>query len=168
VPSLLYTNFDCVGKVLPELRNKSAARVKGDKGFQLVSESLAAEMTQSERQSLNESQCRCEAAKATQIANEKKRVWRRCLAHGPRTRNITLTKGDSSGLSPAGTVARSPVEAAQNYDGSMESDFVLNETERILADYIQMFPPTSTPRLIPTSNRVPIVFAPTSHFIKHQ
>ena len=34
VPALLYTNFDWVGKMLPELRNKSAARIKGDKGLQ--------------------------------------------------------------------------------------------------------------------------------------
>jgi hypothetical protein len=65
-------------------------------------------------------------------------------------------------------VARSPAEAARNHDASMENDFVLNETQRILVDYIQMFPPTSKSMPNPASNRGPIVYAPVGHFIKHQ
>ena len=116
---------------------------------------------------MNESQCRCEAAKFAQISNEKQRAWRQCLARSPRTRNIALTKCDTVDLAPAEMVAKSPAEAAQDHD-SLETDFVLNEAERIMADYIQMFPATSKPNLNPASNRIPICLAPTGPFIQNQ
>jgi carboxyl-terminal processing protease len=167
VPPLLHTNFDWVGQVLPELRDKSAARVKGDKGFQLVSESLTAEIAHSERLVLNESRCRSEAARFAQISKEKNRAWRRCLAHGPHIRNLTLPDGDAVGLTPAGMVGRSAVDAAQDPDRCLESDFVLNETEKILADYIPMFPATSKPTPNPAPDRSPLAFSPAGHFINH-
>ena len=146
------SHVDCLHKILPELRRLSQARVNRNAGFRLVHEIVGAEMAQTNGVSLNESRRRDERAKADHLIEEEKRVWQDCLARSPRTWNVTLTNVVGA--------AEPPAKEIQMGGNIEDNDFVLLETERILADYLCLLPAASKPATDHAPHQPPLALVP--------
>jgi carboxyl-terminal processing protease len=146
ISSQIYSNFDLVRERLPELSTLSTARMKRDPGFGLARDCLKLEIARTTGLSLNESRRRDEIAKIDQEIREESRLWRHYLTHGLRIYDIALTKVDAAVLPPARKAQKTPDEVSEN-------DFILLETERILADYIRLLPAARQQTPVPAPGR---------------
>ena len=145
VPSARFAKEDQVEPVLKALRAKSAQRVAAGNGFAWIRSEIAfGEQSRATKSvSLNEVERRDEKdqLKARQKMHEHELAGQSGKA--PRTYEITLKDADKPGLPPSLTQQPSPTKVAAESaedDASSESDreVIMNEAERILADYIGM------------------------------
>lgn len=146
VPSAKYEKFDQVAPFLPELLNRSAERVARDQEFAYVREDIEQfRKLQAENSvSLNE-QTRIrewEEEDSRQRARDKERLARKTVE--PTVYELSLKQAALPGLPPpvaktnAVTVAASPenAEPAAPAEAAPAVDATLDETQRILVDYI--------------------------------
>lgn len=151
IPPEDYEALDRVADFLPELNHRSEARVADSKDFDYIREDIARfEKTQEDKTvSLNEAERIRERdeIKAIQEARKKERQSR--TPSLTSVYEFTLENLDQPGLpAPLGSAEEASAadealaddaEAASAEDEGPEVDPVLDETERILLDYIQLF-----------------------------
>ncbi len=149
IPTSDFTREDHVTPFLHDLQVRSAARVAGDKDFGYLREDIAQlkKSLAAKTVDMNEADRRQEKTedKAREAARKKERVAR--TETQPTTYEITLQNVAAAGL-PAPTVTTNspapkvPASAADETDDSELSvsqyDPVLHESERILADYVDL------------------------------
>ena len=159
VPPKPYDRLNLVQPYLAALRDGSARRVKSDKDFAYLAGDVdrLGKSLASKSVSLNEAERRQELAaekarKADHDAELRSRGAARPLAYA-----ITLANVDAPGLPapmPAAKLAppeKGPSAAKEqlapkdNKDGSADDDVILNESERILSDYVRLLHPASEP-----------------------
>ncbi len=151
VPPADFAREDHVSAFRHELQARSAARVAGDQDFAYLREDIAQlkERLATKTVSLNEADRREEIAAAQ--AREADRNRERAARHErqPTRYEITLRIADTPGLpapatTPTPPVAKSSESPADETDEAEaripQSDPVLRESERILADYVAMLP----------------------------
>ncbi|MHB8520019.1 MAG: carboxy terminal-processing peptidase [Limisphaerales bacterium] len=144
-----FAREDRVSPFLHELRDRSATRVAGDKDFGYLHEDIAQlkKSLATKTVVLNEADRRQEQeeAKAREELRKRERAARK--ESQPRTYEITLKNAGTAGLpaaattisSPVASLSKSPAEATGDAEASTpQSDPVLRESERILADYVGM------------------------------
>ena len=145
LPSARFAKENRVEPVLEALRAKSARRVATGNGFAWIRSEIAfGEQSRATKSvSLNEVERRDE--KDQLKARQKTREHELAGQSGktPRAYEITLKDADTPGLPPPLTQQPSPTKVAAESaedDASSESDreVIMNEAERILADYIGM------------------------------
>ena len=145
LPSARFAKENRVEPVLEALRAKSARRVATGNGFAWIRSEIAfgKQSRATKSVSLNEVERRDE--KDQLKARQKTREHELAGQSGktPRAYEITLKDADKPGLPPSLTQQPSPTKVAAESaedDASSESDreVIMNEAERILADYIGM------------------------------
>ena len=157
VPPALFARFDLVAPYVDTLRAESSARIATDRDFAWQREELAlAEKNRASKSvSLNEAERRLErdAAAARAKARETERLARKEAA--PPVYEITVKNSGAPGLpAPVTPVAFKPA-APSSSDESRDhpdaaapaADLILREAEHILADYVQLLSPASSPIL---------------------
>jgi carboxyl-terminal processing protease len=151
VPPADFAREDHVSAFRHELQARSAARVAGDRDFAYLREDIAQlkERLATKTVSLNEAARREEmaAAKTREAARNRERAARH---ERPPTRyEITLGIADTPGLPapatpltpPVAKASESPADETEEAEARIpQSDPVLRESERILADYVAMLP----------------------------
>jgi hypothetical protein len=149
VPLSHFTREDHVSSFVHELRARSAERVAGDKDFAYLGPDIAQfkKSIAAKTVDLNEADRRQEKeeAKAREEVRKQERAARK--ERPPTTYDITLKNAGVPGL-PAPKTAKSPPVAKLSESpadepeeagaGVPQSDPVLRESERILADYVAM------------------------------
>jgi carboxyl-terminal processing protease len=152
VASTAHESLNRVAPYVAVLREQSARRVTADRDFGFVTGDLARlrKSVALKSVSLNEAERRHELAEAKARHEEREREDRVLHAKGPTIYEITLANASSSGLPPPDafdkdpqTTSREPAaSAAENLDEPSSrpasDDFLLNETVRILADYVDL------------------------------
>jgi carboxyl-terminal processing protease len=141
-----FTREDHVSPFLNQLRARSAARVAADKDFAYLDADIAQlkKSLAAKTVDLNEADRRQEKAeaKAREAARKQERAARK--ESQPATYDITLKNAGTPGLpapetatnSPSAKLSESPADEAEEVDASVpQSDSILRESERILADY---------------------------------
>jgi carboxyl-terminal processing protease len=149
VPPSDFTGEDHVSPFLHELQSRSATRVAGDRDFAYLGEDIAQfkKSIAAKTVDLNEADRRqeMEKDKAREKARKQERASRK--ESPPATYDITLKNADAPGLPVPETAITSPVaklsessvdEPEEAKAGVAQSDPVLRESERILADYVSM------------------------------
>ncbi len=149
VPPSDFAREDHVSPFRHELQARSAARVAGDKDFAYLREDIAQLKMRlaAKTVSLNEADRRQEKAeaKAREESRSRERVARK--ESQPASYEITLKNADIPGLpAPAATVSSTVAKLPQSQADETEeaeasipqSDPILRESERILADYVAM------------------------------
>ncbi len=147
VPASNFTREDHVSPFLHQLQAQSAARVAQDKDFAYLGEDIAQlkKSLATKTVSLNEADRRQEkeAAKAREELRKQERAARK--ESQPITYEMTLKNADAPGLpppatavgSPAARLSEAPADKTEEPEARMpQSDPVLRESERILADYV--------------------------------
>ena len=148
VPPSAIAREDHVSAFRQELQARSAARVAGDQDLAYLREDIARlkERLAAKTLSLNEAERRREnaATKAREEARERERAAR----HESRSASyeITLKNADTPGLPAPAAIATSPakpligpIEGTEEAEAiTPQSDPILRESERILADYVAM------------------------------
>jgi carboxyl-terminal processing protease len=149
LPPSDFVREDHVSPFLDELRARSAARVAGDKDFAYLREDMGRlkKSLETKTVSLNEADRRREKEE-TKAREESRRQERAARKESqPITYEITLKNADTPGLpapsttvsSPVAKLSELPADEAGNAEASLpQSDPVLRESERILADYVGM------------------------------
>jgi carboxyl-terminal processing protease len=152
VPSADYTKLNRVEPVLADLKKRSDLRLATDKGFDFLKQDIEVVKKQMERKtvSLNE-QTRLTEKKEVEERAKKRRAELAADA-GPKQTVylVTLHDIDKPGLTlappPKPLPKPSPIPtddptttASTNDDASSTRDLLLNETERILLDYIDVY-----------------------------
>jgi carboxyl-terminal processing protease len=154
VPAARYEGLNRVQPYLNALRTGSARRVKADKDFAHLAgdiERLAKSLT-SKSVSLNETERRQELAQDKGRRAERERERRAGVKNGPTAYEITLENVDAPGLpSPVAHpkdagAAFATHSSAEKSDSSPttagdDADVILDETVRILADYVGLLGP---------------------------
>jgi carboxyl-terminal processing protease len=149
VPPSDFTREDHVSPFLHDLQSRSAARVAGDKDFAYLGEDIAQfkKSIAAKTVDLNEADRRqeMEKDKAREEVRNHERAARKEIP--PTTYDITLKNAGTPGLpapetkinSPAAKLSESTAgEAEEAGAGVPQSDPILRESERILADYVSM------------------------------
>jgi carboxyl-terminal processing protease len=149
VPPSDFTREDQVSPFRHDLRDQSAARVAGDEDFAYLREDIAQlkKSLSTKTVALNEANRRQEKeeARAREEARKRERAARK--ESQPTTYEITLKNADTPGLpapataisSPVAKLPASPADETEEAETSIpQSDPVLRESERILADYVAM------------------------------
>ena len=148
VPPAKYEKFDLVSPFLPELLSRSSARVAQDQDFTYIREDIEQfRKHQTENSvSLNEQQriSEWEEEDARQRARDKERLSRKTVE--PTVYELTLKQAGLPGLPPpvsktnavnlAGSPTSSEPEPAE--EAAPVVDATLEETQRILLDYINL------------------------------
>jgi carboxyl-terminal processing protease len=145
--------YESVGQVRPylaALRAASAARVKKERGFAVLAQAIARVQQDlaTKSVSLNEAERRADAAKAKALEKQLEEEGRKLRARQPRTYPITLANASLRGLPPPAAPARpktprqdaaSETDEADGEPGerSAAEEIILEESERILVDYIR-------------------------------
>jgi carboxyl-terminal processing protease len=155
VPPSDFAREDHVSAFRPELQAQSAARVAGDKDFAYLGEDIAQfkKSIAAKTVDLNEADRRQEKeeAKAREEVRKQERAARK--ESPPTTYDITLKNAGAPGLPapetaigpPVAKLAESPADEPEEAGaGVPQSDPVLRESERILADYVSMLRHPST------------------------
>jgi carboxyl-terminal processing protease len=148
VPPAQYERLNRVQSYLPALRESSARRVKVDKDFVYLAGDIerATNRLAEKTVSLNEAERRHELAEAKQRKADREKGRRVLASERPVAHEITLENVDSPGLPPpkdAGA-ATTPDASAGAANGSsspgasLVDDIILDESVRILADYVNM------------------------------
>ena len=152
IPSTPHDRLDRVAPYVALLQEDSHRRVATDKDFAFVTGELNRFRKSSALKSvsLNEAQRRQELAEAKARHEEREREDRILHTKGPTTYEITLENASSPGLPPPDAFERDrqgasrepPAAAVDNLDdpasGPVSDDVLLNETVRILADYVAL------------------------------
>ena len=159
VPTARFAKEERVQPVLEALRAKSAQRVATDNGFAWIRAEIALrdKSRATKSVSLNEVERRTEK---DQI-NAQKKAHEQELAglagQMPRTYEITLKNADTPGLPPPLTLQPPKANAVESGDEDAPSisdrDVIMNEAQRILADYVGM---ETTPTL---ADNLPISYS---------
>jgi len=155
VPPSDFIREDRVSPFLHELQTRSAARLAEDKNFDYLREDIAQlkKSLAGKTVSLNEADRRREneADKAREASRKREQAARK--DDRTATYDITVNNADTPGLpAPVTAVVAPAAKLSESPDGEIEdgtasipqSDPVLRESERILADYVAMLhrPPT--------------------------
>ncbi|HEY2903056.1 MAG TPA: carboxy terminal-processing peptidase [Polyangia bacterium] len=148
VPAKAYERLNRVQPYLARLRESSGRRVKTDKDFAYLEGEVdrLAKNLASKSVSLNETERRRELATVKARKAEHEAELRARAAKAPVAYAITLENVDAPGLPPPVTV-KPPTPASAAHapegrghdganDGASNDDVTLDESERILADYI--------------------------------
>lgn len=143
VPAVPHEQLNRARPYLGILREKSLRRIKADKAFVFLAEDVARirKSLAEKSVSLNEAERRQEMAegKARQTEREKE-----AQAHAlslPTTYEITLKNASAPGLPPPMAVkpsAKQGTAATPEAEGASASDILLQETVKILADYVEL------------------------------
>jgi carboxyl-terminal processing protease len=153
VPAKAYERLNRVQPYLAILRDSSVRRVKSDKDFAYLEGEVdrLAKSLASRSVSLNEPERRRELVKEKARKAEHDGELRARSAKGPVSYAITLENVDSPGLPPPVAVkvatpaaaTRAPAEKGHeaSADGAPNDDVILDESQRILADYIALLRP---------------------------
>jgi carboxyl-terminal processing protease len=152
VPSAKYTALNRVEPVLADLKRRSDLRVASDKEFAFLKDDIQVVKQQLARKavSLNEEK-RMQEKKENEERAKKRRAELAAQA-GPKQTVylVTLRDVDKPGLTlapppkplpkPTGGAVEDPTSAASPTDDAAPAhDLLLNETERILLDYVQQY-----------------------------
>jgi carboxyl-terminal processing protease len=158
VPSKTYEHLNRVEPYLAALRDLSARRVRSDAGFAYVKEDIdrLAKTLATKSISLNEAERRQEVAQQKARRAEHESVVRQSDAREPLSYEVTLENVDSPGL-PAPTrsqtgAQRSPASRSSAAKGGVASadratdakagaDVILNESMKILDEYVDLLRP---------------------------
>ena len=149
VPPSDFTREDQVSPFRHDLRDRSAARVAGDEDFVYLREDIAQLKNRlaTKTVALNEANRRQEKEEARSREEARKRERAARKESQPTTYEITLKNADTPGLPapattispPAAKLSGSPADETEGAEASVpQSDPVLRESERILADYVAM------------------------------
>ncbi|MEI9950184.1 MAG: carboxy terminal-processing peptidase [Pseudomonadota bacterium] len=149
VPAKSHERLNAVRPFLPEVQQASQARVTSSKAFSYLADEIARLHTNlaTKSVSLNEAERRAEISQTKARQAEREQVSKALRAAAPTAYEITLKNVDAAGLPPAmkssdddAEHAESPPisRAAQSRKAELASvdDILLDETTRILADYI--------------------------------
>jgi carboxyl-terminal processing protease len=149
LPPSDFVREDHVSPFLDDLRAQSAARVAGDRDFAYLREDIGRlkKSLETKTVSLNEADRRqeIEEAKAREEARRQERAARK--ESQPISYEITLKNADTQGSPAPSTTVGSPVAKLSEFPAHEtedteanvpQSDPVLRESERILADYVGM------------------------------
>jgi carboxyl-terminal processing protease len=152
VPSKPYEHLDMVAPYVAVLRESSARRVAKDRGFHELQTDVVRlrEVLAAKSLSLNEPERRAELSQAKARRLQREREDESLRTARPRTYEITLERASSPGL-PAPLAVASPAKRASSAgrpagttvdegatDASLGEGTVLDESERILADYVEL------------------------------
>ena len=155
VPPAQYERLNRVQSYLPALRESSVRRVKVDKDFVYLAGDIerATNRLAEKTVSLNEAERRQELAQAKQRKADREKGSRVLASERPVAHEITLENVDSPGLPPP-VVAKKDAGAASAPDASAGSangsasagasladDIILDESVRILVDYVNLAVP---------------------------
>jgi carboxyl-terminal processing protease len=155
VPPSDFTREDHVNPFRHDLQDRSAARVAGDKDFAYLREDIAQfkKSLATKTVALNEADRRQEKAEA-KAREESRRQERAARKESqPTSYEITLKNANNPGLpapttavsSPVAKLPASPADQAEEAEASIpQTDLILSESERILADYVAMLHPHSS------------------------
>ena len=143
-PSTRFAKEDRVQPVLEALRARSAQRVATEPGFSWIRGEIALrhKSAATKSVSLNEAERRAEKEqlKARKKAHEQELA--RLAEQSPRVYEITLKNADKPGLPPPLTTQPAKANASESADEDTPSvsdrDVIMNEAQRILADYVGM------------------------------
>lgn len=143
-PSTRFAKEDRVQPVLEALRARSAQRVATEPGFSWIRGEIALrhKSAATKSVSLNEAERRAEKEqlKARKKAHEQELA--RLAGQSPRVYEITLKNADKPGLPPPLTTQPAKANASESADEDTPSvsdrDVIMNEAQRILADYVGM------------------------------
>jgi carboxyl-terminal processing protease len=149
VPPSDFTREDQVSPFRHDLRDRSAARVAGDEDFVYLREDIAQLKNRlaTKTVALNEANRRQEKEEARSREETRKHERAARKESQPTTYEITLKNADTPGLPapattispPAAKLSGSPADETEGAEASVpQSDPVLRESERILADYVAM------------------------------
>ena len=152
-PSTRFAKEDRVQPVLEALRANSAQRVATEPGFSWIRGEIALrhKSAATKSVSLNEAERRAEKEqlKAQKKAHEQELA--RLAGQSPRVYEITLKNADKPGLPPPLTTQPAKANASEFADEDTPSvsdrDVIMNEAQRILADYVGM---ETAPAYVPT------------------
>jgi carboxyl-terminal processing protease len=149
LPVCDFTHEDHVSPFLRELKARSAARVTGDKDFAYLGQDIAQfkKTLAAKTVDMNEADRRqeLEEAKARAAIRKQERAARK--ESQPKTYEITLQNADTPGLPAPVTTKSTPMaklskpsanEMEDAEASTLQSDPVLGESERIMADYVFM------------------------------
>jgi hypothetical protein len=155
VPPSSFAREDHVSPFLHELRARADAREAKDKDLAYLREDISQlkKSLATKTVSLNEADRREEKAEAKGREEARKREHAARREGLPATYEITLKNADTPGLpapaiavsSATGKLSNSPAAEAEDVEsGYRQSDPILRETERILADYLALMHQGST------------------------
>ena len=152
VPSARYTALNLVKPYVSALRDKSARRVAANRDFEFVRGDIARlkGLLATKSVSLNEADRRREMAQDKERDDARELVDRARRAKMPSSYAITLENASAPGLpsplaaantatplSKAGSAANGKSDPS-TVQSSLDDDVVLDESERILADYVDL------------------------------
>ncbi len=144
VPSARFAKEDRVQPVVEALRTKSAQRVATEHDFAWIRDEIAMREKNHATKSVSLNETERRAEKEQLKARKKAREQELALLAGqtPRTYEITLKNSDTAGLPSPQTPQAPKANASENEDEDGPSlsdrDVIMNEAQRILADYIGM------------------------------
>ncbi len=151
VPAALYPRFHLVEPYIAKLRENSSARIAADQDFQWLEEdlSLMARNRASKSVSLNEAERRKQLDEAKERVTAREAERRALREEVATTYEITVENAAQDGLPTPLDPTKLEAEYAAANDGERETDDALSstpaedlqlrETERILADYVELF-----------------------------
>jgi carboxyl-terminal processing protease len=154
VPSTRFANEDRVQPVLEALRAKSAQRVAADNGFAWIRGEIALrdKNRATKSVSLNEVERRTEKEQLKAWKKVHEQELAELAGQMPRTYEIILKNAETPGLPPPLTFEPPKANAAEFADEDAPSisdrDVIMNEAQRILADYVGMETPKKTENLM--------------------
>jgi carboxyl-terminal processing protease len=142
IPAKPYDRLNLVATALPTLRAKSQERIKTDKDFAYLASDVdrVAKSLANKSVSLNEAERRQELARDKAAEAERSKDIQARAGARPTSYEITLENAGLPGLPPPGKGPKPPKPAKggkpAGIDRTLDSDAILDETVRILADYV--------------------------------
>ena len=137
--------------VLEALRANSAQRVATEPGFSWIRGEIALrhKSAATKSVSLNEAERRAEKEQLKVRKKAQEQELARLAEQSPRVYEITLKNADKPGLPPPLTTQPAKANASESADEDTPSvsdrDVIMNEAQRILADYVGMETAPATP-----------------------
>lgn len=144
VPPAVHDRFNRVAPFVPRLRESSSQRIATDPSFTFLAKDIAAlrKNLATKTISLNEAERRAELAETKARESEREQQSKALRASAPTSYDVTLANAAAPGLSPSAApeAPKSPPGKhglrARKADLAATDDILLNETQRILADYV--------------------------------
>jgi len=143
-PSTRFAKEDRVQPVLEALRANSAQRVATEPGFSWIRGEIALrhKSAATKSVSLNEAERRAEKEQLKVRKKAHEQELARLAGQSPRVYEITLKNADKPGLPPPLTTQPAKANGSESADEDTPSvsdqDVIMNEAQRILADYVGM------------------------------
>jgi carboxyl-terminal processing protease len=144
IPAKPYERLNLVASALPTLRAKSQQRIKTDKDFGYLAADIerVAKSLANKSISLNEAERRKELARDKASEAERAKDLQARASERPTSYEITLENADAPGLPPPGKGTKTPKPAKAGkpagIDRALDSDAILDESVRILSDYVAL------------------------------